>query len=176
MTYPTYDQTPVGRFENAEDLMPLLSPENADGWYLYTPRAGRPMRFHRHDGSVIEPGRFLTDLGTIPKIFRIGRLMQPDSYPAVALLHDWIVRQQNCRTVTREFGDSILIQQEALKTWMESHPQDRSRLVFLLTRIGLTSGRSRDGWEVEFNPCPPSLETLLATQKDLNRCRFWRRR
>lgn len=165
--YPGYRDTPLGRFENAEDLKPTLHSTRVAGWWSYAPRPERPMRFVRHSGEVIEPGVFLTDLGTIPRWLRITRLLQPDALPAVALVHDWLVRMNNCGTGRHTFRDSILIQQEALKTWMEGHPRDRNRLLFWLTRKGLTSARSRRGWTYRFATCPPSLDDLLAAQREL---------
>ena len=171
MRFPGYDDTKTGIFENADDLRATLTPTEQQGWYLYTAREGRPMRFVRQNGEIVEPGTFFSDLGTIPRFLRIGRLLQPDSYPAVALIHDWLVRRHNCGDQRYGFRESILIQQEALKTWMETHPKDRCRLIFWLTRQGLKTKRSKDGWDYRFANCPPTLDELLAAQRSLSRRR-----
>lgn len=164
-----YSALPIGKFENAEELGPTLVATESDGWWTYAPSAEAPMRFVRSNGEVIEPPQFYTDLGTIPPIFRWGRLMQPDSYPAVALIHDWIVRQKNCGQSAYSFDESIRIQQEALKTWMETHPRDFSITVFYLTRLALRTPRSKRGWCYQFEKCPPTLEQVLSAQRSLRR-------
>ncbi|WP_366141220.1 hypothetical protein [uncultured Tateyamaria sp.] len=83
------------------------------------------MSFERPSGEIIEPPAFFTDLGTIPKIFRIGRLFQPEALPAFALVHDWVVRMNNCRENRHDFLGSIRIQQETLKN-LDGGPSTRS--------------------------------------------------
>jgi hypothetical protein len=166
-----YRKVPMGVFENTDDLPGTLHRTDRDGWWHYRPREKAPLRFIRSDREVIQPAAFHTDLGTIPKLFRIGRLLQPEALPAVALTHDWIVRQKNCNESTRSFADSIRVQQEALKTWMETHPKDRSQIVFYLTRIALGTRRSRAGWCHRFETCPPTLDEIIAAQRSLG-CRL----
>lgn len=167
MRLQSYRDLPTGAFENAEQLDQILRQTEHDGWWVYRPSNAAPLRFIRPNGEVIEPPEFFTDLGTIPRIFRIGRLLQPDSLPAVALVHDWIVRQKNCGESPYDFVESIRIQQEALKTWMEGHPRDRSVLVFYLTRLALRTRRSRRGWCYRFESCPPSLDEVRAARRSL---------
>ena len=167
MRLEPYRDLPAGQFEHAEDLRPTLVEAPRRGWWTYKPRDVNAMRFIRSNGAVIQPAEFLTDLGTIPPIFRIGRLLQPDSIPAVALIHDWIVRLNNCGQGIYDFDESIRIQQEALKTWMEEHPRDYSITVFYLTRLALRTRRSRKGWDYRFEQCPPTLDDLLAARRSL---------
>ncbi|MEL7091380.1 MAG: DUF1353 domain-containing protein [Pseudomonadota bacterium] len=166
MHFPRYRDVPMGRFDHADDLGATLAPTDHPDWLCYTPRAA-PLTFTRANGEVITPDTFITDLGTVPPLLRIGRLLQPDSYTAVALIHDWVVRRNNCGAAERDFRDSILVQQEALKTWMETHPRDRSRVVFTLTRWGLRTRRSERGWCYQFDHCPPSLDAILAARRSL---------
>lgn len=167
MRLPSYRDLPIGAFYNAEQLGPTLQPTEHAGWWLYTPATGAPLSFIRPGGDVIEPPEFFTDLGTIPPLFRIGRLLQPESLPAVALVHDWVVRQNNCGQSHYDFAESIRIQQEALKTWMETHPRDRSLIVFYLSRMALRTRRSQRGWCYRFDTCPPSLDEVRAAQQSL---------
>lgn len=162
-----YADLPIGTFRNASNLAPTLHLTRCKGWWRYEPRPDAPLAFERPGGEVIEPPTFFTDLGTIPKIFRIGRLLQPDAIPAVALVHDWVVRMNNCGENRHDFLESIRIQQEALKTWMETHPQDRSKLLFYLSRLALRTRRSRAGYCYRFASCPPTLEELRAAQRSL---------
>ena len=165
MRFLSYRKLTIGCFENASNLKAHLTETTAKGWWIYRPDAVNPMRFCRPNGEVIEPAEFITDLGTIPKVFRIGRLLQPDSLPAVALIHDWLVRQNNCNVGTYSFAQSNLIQQEALKTWMEEHPKDRSILLFHISRWALMTKRSRRGWDFRFQNCPPTLDDILQARR-----------
>ena len=167
MRLGSYRELPVGRFENASDLGPTLHKTQYDDWWNYIPRSQEAMRFIRHNGEVIEPMEFFTDLSTVPAMFRIGRLLQPDSLPAVALIHDWVVRLNNCGGGLHDFSESILIQQEALKTWMESNRRDRSLMVFYLSRVALNTRRSRRGWCFQFERCPPTLEEIVTARRSL---------
>lgn len=167
MRFESYRKLPTGKFENADDLGPTLFETSNDDWWTYKPRAGAELRFVRPNGEVIQPTEFLTDLGTVPPLFRIGRLLQPDGLPAVALIHDWIVRLNNCGQGTHKFDESNRIQQEALKTWMVAHPRDYSIIVFYLSRWALRTNRSRRGWCLKLDHCPPTLVELLAARRSL---------
>lgn len=159
----------IGKFENALHLSATLAETTCKGWWIYRPAKAKPLFFRRDSGEIIQPEGFITDLGTIPKWLRLGRLLQPDSIPAVALVHDWVVRQNNCGLGTRSFEDSVLVQQEALKTWMETHPKDRSMALFHLSRLALLSNRSKRGWCYKFESCPPTLEDIIEARREISR-------
>jgi len=160
-----YRSTPVGHFENIGNLPSTLHRTSHESWWNYVPNSKNGMRFIRQNQEIIEPREFLTDLSTIPRVLQIGRLLKPDGLPAVALIHDWIVRLNNCGEGTHSFEDGIRIQQEALKTWMQEHPRDRSVIVFHLSRVALKSKRSKHLWGVKFKNCPPTLDELLAARR-----------
>lgn len=169
MLFSRYKDVRIGTFENASQLSATLTETTCEGWWTYRPDQANPLLFRRHSGEIIQPELFITDLGTIPKWLRIGRLLQPDSIPAVALIHDWVVHQNNCDLGSRSFEDSVFVQQEALKTWMDTYPKDRSMALFYLSRLALLSNRSKRGWCYKFESCPPTLEDILEARRAVSR-------
>lgn len=148
--YPFHDTAP-GVFEG--DLVVRWVAPNT---FVFEPDPQRPFRFVRADGSVIEPGRIVTDGGTVPNALWGIEGMSPWGYAPAFVLHDWLFQRHRCGLGPGDeaaFQESVAVIAEALRTLMGDAPStadlERYRAIVAVSAGPL----ARYHWERA--PCRP---------------------
>jgi Protein of unknown function (DUF1353) len=91
--------------------------------FLFRPDEKRPLTFIRANGDKIQPGRMLTDGGSIPRPVQALKNYSPWGYGPAFVIHDWLFFMQYCRLSGWEkytLDDAADIMSEVMKTMMES--------------------------------------------------------
>jgi hypothetical protein len=89
---------------------PLLTPINDGRWRLVTNWYPH-LRYQDKSYKFVVPSGFVSDLGTIPRVFRW--IIDNDDFPAAFLLHDYLYRVKpridhiGC-DVPRELADALM--------------------------------------------------------------------
>ncbi len=89
--------------------------------FIFTPDKEKPLRFGRHNGEIIEPGRMITDGGSIPRMFWALRSYSPWGYAPAFITHDWLFAVKHCGYPIDKnytFDESAIILSEIIKTLM----------------------------------------------------------
>lgn len=115
-----FEDTSPGRFEGDLRLR-WIAPD----LFAYEPDPQRPFRFIRPSGEVIEPGRMVTDGGSIPSVARGIDGFSRWGFAPAYVVHDWLFQRQRCGLVPGDeagFAESVVVMAEALRTLIGDHP------------------------------------------------------
>ncbi len=137
-----YAGTPAGRFENVGRI--LLRWERPD-WFEYLPDTAAPFRFIRASGEAIEPGRMITDGGSVPRWFWAKEGLSPWGHVPAFLVHDWEFDRHHAGAA-KSFDDVRDTIAEALKTLMETGVTPRSEATFRIIYAGVNSWIAKKLW------------------------------
>ena len=103
----------AGRFEGA-----LTVSYGGNGQYQYLRDLANPFRFHRWNGTVVEPENLTTDGASVPRIlWSVPGLSAVDYLPA-AVLHDWLFARHRGGLSEWSFEDANSVLAEAIYTMM----------------------------------------------------------
>lgn len=89
--------------------------------FLFLPDTQKPLRFTRSNGDVIQPGRMLTDGGSIPRPLWILRNYSPWGYAPAFIVHDWLFDMKHCSLPGHERYNhhiAATVMAEVMKTMM----------------------------------------------------------
>src|SRR5262245_53900835 len=86
-----YQKLKVGKLEGKVTVQ-WLEPNV----FLFIPDAERPLTFTRSNGEKIQPGRLITDGGSIPRPMWVFRNYSPWGYAPAFIVHDWIFYTKHC--------------------------------------------------------------------------------
>ncbi|MBP3960053.1 M6 family metalloprotease domain-containing protein [Gemmata sp. G18] len=90
--------------------------------YLYTPDRNDPLRFRRSSGEIIQPGRMVTDGGSVPRVAWVIPDINPWTYIKAYLVHDWDFIRHHCDTTyARDFPTVNLTLGEGIYTLMRTN-------------------------------------------------------
>lgn len=115
-----FEDTSPGRFEGDLRLRWV-----ALDLFAYEPDPLRPFRFVRPSGEVIEPGRIVTDGGSIPSVVRGIDGLSPWGFAPAYVVHDWLFQRQRCGQAPADeagFAESVAVMAEALRTLIGDDP------------------------------------------------------
>lgn len=82
-----------------------------------------PLVFSRDNGTEIQPERFYTDGGSIPRAFWALKNYSPWGYGPAFIVHDWLFHMQDCEISNwknYDIEEAALVMSEVMKTLMES--------------------------------------------------------
>lgn len=132
-----WDDYNTGTFQNIDNIfLRWISSTAPLRLQEYVPDKTAPFSFTASDGRTIEPGRFLTDGGSIPDIGVLYSGIDRFGYLPAYLIHDWEYALHHCDrldvSISRADADRALL--EALKTMMT---------------VGLIPESRRDFWRIE---------------------------
>jgi hypothetical protein len=106
----------LGTFDRDRHLTPRGGMD-----YLYTPDANDPLRFIRSTGEKIQPGRMITDGGSVPRPAWVIPDINPWTYIKAYLVHDWDFSRHHCEaTYGRDFELVNLTLGEGIYTLMRT--------------------------------------------------------
>lgn len=109
-----------GEFLGVYDPATQLTPRG-EREYLYIPHATDPLRFRRASGELIQPGRMVTDGGTVPRVAWVVPDINPWTYIKAYLVHDWDFSRHHCDTTYgRDFEGTNLTLGEGIYTLMRA--------------------------------------------------------
>ena len=113
-----YGEVSTGKLEG-KLIVQWLEPDI----FLFLPDAQKPLRFTRSNGDVIQPGRMLTDGGSIPRPLWILRNYSPWGYAPAFVVHDWLFDMKHCAIPGFERYNhhiAATVMAEVMKTMMGS--------------------------------------------------------
>jgi len=117
-----YDSFSTGKLEG-KLIVQWLEPDK----FLFLPDVRNPLRFTRHNETKIEPGRMLTDGGSIPRPLWILRNYSPWGYAPAFIVHDWLFEMKHCKLPGYQMftnRDAADVLAEVMKSLMESKRVD----------------------------------------------------
>ncbi|HSQ57291.1 MAG TPA: hypothetical protein VLM40_16335, partial [Gemmata sp.] len=89
--------------------------------YLYVRDPVDPLRFRRSSGEIIQPGRMITDGGSVPRPAWVIPDINPYTYIKAYLVHDWDFLRHHCdATYGRNFEVVNLTLGEGIYTLMRT--------------------------------------------------------
>ena len=107
-----------GEFRGTFDFATQLIPRG-EADYDYVPHPTDPLRFVRSTGEVIQPGRMITDGGSVPRVAWVIPDIDPITYIHAYLVHDWDFLRHHCHaTYPRDFDMVNLTLAEGIYTLM----------------------------------------------------------
>ncbi|MCK9621346.1 MAG: DUF1353 domain-containing protein [Methylobacter sp.] len=117
-TAKDYDEFQLGKLEG-KLIVQWIGPDQ----FLFIPDRQKPLKFTRSNGSVIQPGRMLTDGGSIPRPIWILRNYSPWGYAPAFIVHDWLFDMKHCKLPGYEafsHRDAADVMAEVMKSMMET--------------------------------------------------------
>jgi len=133
---------PLGKFDGEPHLV-WVKPDI----FRHEPQPANPFRFTRANGEEIEPGKMITDGGSIPRALWFVKDLSPWAYAPAFLIHDWLFDLHHCGRDTRSFEEVRDILLEGVRTLMETKVCDMNRLAFDLIYSGIDSFVARQVWD-----------------------------
>src|ERR1051326_1916341 len=136
-TAKTYADFRVGKLQG-KLIVQWLEPDK----FLFIPDENNPLTFTRYDGTVIRPGKMITDGGSIPRPIWILRNYSPWGYAPAFIIHDWlfVVKQCNLRGFEGySHHDAANVMGEVMKTMMESGRVDIDKSTLLSMYLAVNS-------------------------------------
>jgi hypothetical protein len=132
---PSYDAVPVGHLKG-KLIVQWLEPDV----FLFLPDQEKPLTFTRSNGETIQPGRMLTDGGSIPPALWILRNYSPWGYAPAFIVHDWLFDLKHCKLRGYEHYDHHIaarVMAEVMKTMMVSGkvPVDKPTLISMYLAV-----------------------------------------
>lgn len=132
--------------------------------FLFEPAPEAPLAFTRAGGERIEPGRMLTDGGSIPRPLWAFRSYSPWGYGPAFIVHDWLFEQRHCRIPPeRSLEEAAAIMGEAIKTLVLAGggPQPHEVLVVRSMLEAVRSPIARRLWESGACASPGAIDAEL---------------
>src|SRR6202035_300430 len=140
-----YDHVRVGKLEG-KLLVQWLEPDK----FLFIPDTVKPLKFTRSDGKVIQPGRMLTDGGSIPRPLWILRSYSPWGYAPAFIVHDWLFVMKHCKLPGYDqytHRDAADVMAEVMKTMMETGRVDVDKGTLEWMHMAVSSSIAGRLWE-----------------------------
>ncbi|MFT4242845.1 MAG: hypothetical protein QM569_11245 [Acidovorax sp.] len=153
-----WDRTSTGCFEGEYTLR---AKPDREGWYDYLPDPDTPFQFVI-DGLTVTPQAMDTDMGSIPKLFRQGRHLKPDTYLPAYLIHDWVFEDHHRRgdATGITFPQSAALLNSGIKTLMtvggpyripdqepSGGPVEKDEDTMFLIYLAVQTGIARSLWD-----------------------------
>jgi hypothetical protein len=136
--------------------------------FRYRPDSSSPLKFKRHDGTVIEPQDMYTDGGSIPRPFWAFRNYSPWGYGPAFIVHDWLFHMQNCMLPGHEsftLQKAADVMSEVMKTLMETPGFDYgSKSSVYLMFEAVQSPPAAAAWD--HGACETPSEFLITKEPD----------
>lgn len=139
-----YERVPQGQLQG-KILVQWIEPDV----FVFIPDRQQPFRFRRSTGEVIQPGRMLTDGGSIPRPLWILRNYSPWGYTPAFIVHDWLFEMKHCglpgieRYDHREAAEVLA---EVMKTMMESGKVDVDKPTLNSMYLAVASPIAEASW------------------------------
>jgi hypothetical protein len=149
-----FEDTMPGRFEGDLRLR-WVAPD----LFAYEPDPQRPFRFIRPSGEVIEPGRLVTDGGSIPSVVWGIDGLSPWGFAPAYVVHDWLFQRQRCGLGSADeagFAESVTVMAEALRTLIGDHPDPEALERYRAIVSSSASVFARRHWRT--SPCRELVE------------------
>lgn len=136
--------------------------------FLFLPDNTNPLTFTRANGEKIQPGRMLTDGGSIPRPMWALRNYSPWGYAPAFIVHDWLFFTKRCKIKGYEghtLESSADVLAEIIKTMMESGKAERDPGTVSVMRAGVTSVFAKKYWDSDLCiPPPPAFNRVPAME------------
>lgn len=139
-----YDSFAVGKLEG-KLLLQWVEPDK----FLFIPDKSKPLKFTRHDGAVIQPGRMLTDGGSIPRPLWILRSYSPWGFGPAFIVHDWLFEMKHCSLRGHEVLNHHLaadVMAEVMKTMMEIKRVEIDKATLMSMHTAVDSSIAERRW------------------------------
>ncbi|MFG5410679.1 DUF1353 domain-containing protein [Piscinibacter sakaiensis] len=136
--------------------------------FLFIPDATNPLVFTRSDGKSIQPGRMLTDGGSVPRPMWAFRSYSPWGYAPAFIVHDWLFHIKRCKIGDYQswtLESSADVMGEVIKTMMETGKVERDPQTVRLMLAAVSSSFAKKYWESDLClPLPPAFSRTPAMQ------------
>jgi hypothetical protein len=89
--------------------------------FVFTPDKEKPLTFVRYNQETIQPGKMMTDGGSIPRPLWVLRNYSPWGYAPAFIVHDWLFAVKHCgykENKNYSFEETAVILSEVMKTLM----------------------------------------------------------
>jgi hypothetical protein len=149
-----YESIPVGKLEG-KLIVQWLEPDK----FLFLPDEKKPLRFTRKDGTTVQPGRMLTDGGSIPRPIWILRNYSPWGYAPAFIVHDWLFEMKHCTIPGYEkytYRDAASVMAEVMKTMMENKRVEVDKATLMSMHLAVSSPIAAKFWNEGTCVPPPS--------------------
>jgi hypothetical protein len=142
--FVVYDQCEVGTLINVENIrLRWVRPD----WFEYVPMSEPfAFAFKRNGGELIEPGRMITDGGSIPRIGWFMKGLSPWGVVPAYIVHDWLCDRHYCGDTTFTFQAASDTMLEVIKTLMEEGICERDPLIFEEIHAAMHSRAAKRAW------------------------------
>lgn len=151
-----YDSYSAGKLEG-KLIVQWLEPDK----FLFLPNPDHPLKFTRSDGITIQPGRMLTDGGSIPRPLWILRNYSPWGYAPAFIVHDWLFEMKHCGLPGHERftnSDAANVMAEVMKTLMSSGRIEVDKATVQSMHFAVSSPIAERRWkEGKCTPPPAGL-------------------
>ena len=118
--------------------------------FLFLPDRTTPLFFTRKNGQTVQPGRMLTDGGSIPRPLRVFRNYSPWGYAPAFVVHDWIFHIKHCKLLNYASFDLTSAghtMAEIIKTMMESGKVEKDEFTVFAMYTAVTSRVAQRYWD-----------------------------
>lgn len=136
--------------------------------FLFIPDNASPLTFTRSDGTKIQPGRMLTDGGSIPRPMWAFRSYSPWGYAPAFIVHDWLFYIKRCKFADHQawtLESSADVLGEIIKTMMESGKVEKDAQTVKLMHLAVSSLFAKKYWESDLClPVPPAFNRTPTMQ------------
>lgn len=130
--------------------------------FLFTPDPVKPLQFKRRNGTVIIPGKMLTDGGSIPRPMWAFRSYSPWGYAPAFIVHDWLFHIRRCKIdpyAGFTLNTAADVMGEVIKTMMESGKVEKDASTVNLMMTAVKSRFAKNSWNSELCiPVPPTFD------------------
>lgn len=155
-----YDKVKLGRIDG-DLVVQWYKPDR----FVFSPSKERPFMFIREDGTKIQPERFYTDGGSVPRPLWVLRSYSPWGYAPAFVVHDWIFYMKYCEYPGFEsysLERAAMVMAEVLKTMMESseHYGGRNSMAFQTMYAAVQSPIAEELWN--HGECNPASDEAIA--------------
>ena len=158
-----YNKLHTGRLEG-KLIVQWLEPDV----FLFIPDSSKPLKFIRGNGTVIQPGRMLTDGGSIPRPLWAFRSYSPWGYAPAFIVHDWLFYIKRCKLSDYQawsLESAADVMAEVMKTMMESGKVEKDPTTVELMQTAVNSRFAKKYWESELCvPVPPAFNRTPTMQ------------
>jgi hypothetical protein len=151
-----YERTPAGRLQG-KLIVQWLEPNQ----FLFLPDSAQPLTFIRSNGDTIQPGRMLTDGGSIPRPLWILRSYSPWGYAPAFVVHDWLFYTKYCKIPGYDRYDhhvAASVMAEVMKTMMQSGKVAVDKPTLLSMYLAVDSPVAESQWNT--GQCQPPANGL----------------
>ncbi|MFM9959071.1 MAG: DUF1353 domain-containing protein [Phycisphaerales bacterium] len=127
--------------------------------FVFIPDPESPLRFIRHDDTVIAPKRMRTDGGSIPRPLWAFRSYSPWGYAPAFIVHDWLFEAHHLNDPEYDhftLEESALVMSEVMKTMMEKNLKEKGErpeeFVMYSMYLAVKSSIARSWWDGKGRP------------------------